>query len=427
MVIGFCYLFRIIRLIRAIRIIYMSFNKYKILNIGLIIILSLNFINITFAQDISGIDVLGEQIQSKKAKVDELQAKVRQLQSSIKARHSQAASLQNQLTILDQRIEQVEIESEITQNQIDQTNLEIAQTQAKISQTESTINSEKDKLALFIRRLNKLDQKSGVEIFLLNKSISEYFNQLEANIKLQEFISSGVGNLKIQKVDLLGKVKNLKDQQSTLEVYDEKLATDQFRLEDQSAARNLLLAETKNSESRFQSQLHEAKAEQVQINVDIQTIEKVIRQKLAGQGPAALQKLGRGPMIYPVPFRGITATFHDPDYPFRYIFEHPAIDLRAAQATPVKAALPGFVARTRDGGLGYSYVMIIHADGLSTVYGHISRILVKEDEFVNQGDIIALTGGLPGTPGAGRLTTGPHLHFETRLNGIPVNPLNYIQ
>lgn len=383
--------------------------------------------NMSLAQDISGIDVLSEQIQSKKTKVDELQAKVRELQSSIKARRSQAASLQNQLAILDQRVEQVEIESEITQNQIDQTNLETAQTQAEISQTESTISSEKEKLSLFIRRLNRLDQKSALEIFLLNESISDYFNQLEANIKLQEVISGGLENLKIQKVNLLAKVKNLKDQQVTLEAYDKKLADDQFRLEDQSAARSQLLAETENSESRFQSQLQAAKAEQIQINADIQTIEKVIRQKLAGQGLGALQKLGSGPMIYPVPFRGITATFHDPDYPFRYIFEHPAIDLRAPQATPVKAALPGFVARTRDGGLGYSYVMIIHADGLSTVYGHVSRILVKEDEFVNQGDIIALTGGLPGTPGAGRLTTGPHLHFETRLNGIPVNPLNYIQ
>jgi len=405
---------------------YSSKFKKSTTLILLTLLFSFSLLNIVAAQDNSGIDVLNEQIQDKKSKVDELQEKVRELQSSIKARRSQAASLQNQLAILNQRVEQIEIESQITQNQIDQTNLEIAQTKAEISQTESTIGSEKEKLSLFIRRLNRLDQKSAVEVFLLNESISEYFNQLEANIKLQESIGGSLENLKKQKVNLLANVKNLKDQHVTLEAYDEKLADDQLRLEDQSAARGQLLAETKNSESRFQSQLQEAKAEQIQINADIQTLEKVIRQKLAGQGPKALEKLGGGSMIYPVPFRGITTYFHDPDYPFRYIFEHPAIDLRAPQSTPIKAALPGFVARTRDGGLGYSYVMIIHANGLSTVYGHVSRILVKEDEFVNQGDIIALSGGLPGTPGAGRLTTGPHLHFEVRLNGIPVNPLNYL-
>ena len=70
--------------------------------------------------------------------------------------------------------------------------------------------------------------------------------------------------------------------------------------------------------------------------------------------------------------------------------------------------------------------MIIHGDGLATVYGHVSAVYVTPDQYVTQGQAIGRSGGMPGGIGSGPFTTGPHLHFEVRLNGLPVDPEKYL-
>ncbi len=199
-------------------------------------------------------------------------------------------------------------------------------------------------------------------------------------------------------------------------------------MEQQRSARAVVLGEARSSEERFKHLLQQAKAEQNKVNTEIRNIEQTIRKRLESLGSAGLQRLGPvTSMIDPVTPRRITTYFYDPHYPFRYLFEHPGLDLAVPQGSPVRAAAPGFVAKVKDGGLkSYSYVVLVHSGGISTVYMHVSKILAKEGQFVNQGDIIALSGGTPGTPGAGRLSTGAHIQFEVRVNGNPVDPLKYL-
>ena len=119
------------------------------------------------------------------------------------------------------------------------------------------------------------------------------------------------------------------------------------------------------------------------------------------------------------PEKGISALFHDPTYPFRHLFEHPGLDLPAPTGTPVKAVAPGYVAWVKVGRQYGNYIMIIHANGTATLYAHLSRTDVEPDQFVARGKVI-------GAVGSTGLSTGPHLHFEVRKNGIPTNPLNYL-
>ena len=99
---------------------------------------------------------------------------------------------------------------------------------------------------------------------------------------------------------------------------------------------------------------------------------------------------------------------------------HTGMDLAVPTGTPIRAALPGTdtVSQYNAGGYGY-YVMIDHGNGLSTLYGHNSRLLAQVGQTVEAGDIIALSGS------TGR-STGPHLHFEVRVNGERTNPRDYL-
>jgi murein DD-endopeptidase MepM/ murein hydrolase activator NlpD len=106
---------------------------------------------------------------------------------------------------------------------------------------------------------------------------------------------------------------------------------------------------------------------------------------------------------------------------------HTGLDIAAPLGAPVGAAADGVVLLATSsvdsaGNLvGYgNYVLIQHRSGLLSVYGHLSKLLVHAGQAVRQGQVI----GLCGSTG---WSTGPHVHFEIRLNGTPVDPAPYIQ
>ena len=121
----------------------------------------------------------------------------------------------------------------------------------------------------------------------------------------------------------------------------------------------------------------------------------------------------------------ISASFHDEEYEKRFGLVHEAIDIPALQGTIVRSTANGIVKSVTDNGLGFNSIVIEH-DGFVTLYGHISAFLVHEGQTVRAGTPIALSGGMPGTPGAGHLTTGPHLHFELIAGGEHLDPLKYL-
>ena len=136
-------------------------------------------------------------------------------------------------------------------------------------------------------------------------------------------------------------------------------------------------------------------------------------------GGKAASYSGAG-FAYPVRYAGVSSPFGNRYHPVlrRYIL-HTGVDL-VAKYVPLRAAKSGVV--TFAGNMsGYGKIIIIrHDNGYETRYAHLSVISTNVGEHVNQGDLIGKTGN------SGR-TTGAHLHFEIRQNGVPKNPMKYLR
>ena len=264
-----------------------------------------------------------------------------------------------------------------------------------------------------------------MEILILNDNFSDFIADLERLEDVQDNLFEGVEELQEIKLALDSDKGALENEKGELDALNNILEGKRGTLDGQKTVKFSLMSNTRGQEAKYQELLNQAKEEQEQINSDIVYLEKVAREKVNRQ--LELDNIKSDGLMWPVISQRITAYFHDPDYPYRYIFEHPAVDIATPQGTAIRAVESGYVAKARDGGnTGYSYIMLVHADSLSSVYGHVNEISVSEDQFVSKGDIIGYSGGMPGTRGSGPLSTGPHLHLEIRLNGVPVDPLNYL-
>lgn len=204
-----------------------------------------------------------------------------------------------------------------------------------------------------------------------------------------------------------------KDEQVIIEDYEAEIqyvpndnwyTTQQVTLQEPSAGRRKVVAVTTYKNGQEQSR-------------------EILKEEIYAEAvPKIVERGTKIPPTYIKPISGgrVSSNFGSRSAPTKGAStNHKGIDWAVPIGTAVVASNAGVV--TKAGwGSGYGYVVYIkHADGRETRYGHLSKVLVKAGQTVSQGQRIALSGN------TGR-STGPHLHFEIRINGTAVNPLKYL-
>jgi murein DD-endopeptidase MepM/ murein hydrolase activator NlpD len=198
----------------------------------------------------------------------------------------------------------------------------------------------------------------------------------------------------------------------------EQVLSDRRAAED--SVRQQVAAEVANQNALL-DQLRARKAEfQSQIAALQRQSDALAAQLRARQSGQALVPSGHGVLAVPIPGAPITSGFGPRTHPiYGDTRMHTGIDFGASAGTPIRAAADGTVVSAGPLG-GYGNATVIdHGNGLATLYGHQSSIAVSPGQRVNRGQVI-------GYVGCTGLCTGPHLHFEVRVRGTPVDPMQYL-
>lgn len=337
-------------------------------------------------------------------------------------------SIDTQLQFLDaqiQRNQQLEavLVSKLRELQVAETRLNVQQQLLRLEMRNVLSRFEK-LLQVYIRVQRKLlDSEGRLNFFQLFVSSAK-----PADVLFQDYL---IGRIQQQMLGIIQQVSGQQEQigqlQTALSAVRFQFQLDQERLQQSAVSlaeqieyQQSLLSNKQEEQQFFLEQLEQARNEQILISQRIEEIATGVTDREYRQFPVEN-------FVWPVaPLLGISAHFHDSGYKSRFGLEHNAVDIPTDQLTPVKAPLSGRVLKVHDAGLGYSYLQLGHKNGLSTVYGHVYAFKVQEGDVVQQGQVIALSGGAIGTKGAGRLTTGPHLHFEVLKDGEHVDPEDYL-
>ena len=165
----------------------------------------------------------------------------------------------------------------------------------------------------------------------------------------------------------------------------------------------------KDDKAKVQNQYKELRAEQLRI--------AALSKSAGNQGPVDPQ--ATGPLSWPLPGRAAGGGVGWRVHPvYKYKSCHTGVDIAASSGTPIRAAASGVVLSTTVSRAYGNMTLIDHGEGMVTMYAHQSRFGVSPGQAVGNQEVI----GYVGSTG---FSTGPHLHFEVHLNGVPYNPMGW--
>lgn len=374
------------------------------------------------ADDCAPDDMLCRQLQDAKQRQSSTSQQLNDIQQSLADAQKKATWTRAYIDELTGEIARHQRAVADTQARLLETDRKIRFTQAEIARREAQLQLRQARLAQRVRMLDK----KGTFDYLAMVVTSQTLSQLVGRVMImRELIRSDqrlVDALRRERDQIKELEQQLEMQRAQLDSLLQQQKDEEAQLEQARRAQQDALAYYAQLEAQFQAQRLELEAQKARIDALVS--------QLQAQYDSQAHRLGGGSGRFAWPEMGpISQGFgcsdllfepYDPNCPTHHF--HAGIDIASPFGTPVASADAGVVAYTNLGwGGGYgNFVLVTHGNGFSTVYAHLSSISVVEGQPVGRGQVI-------GAEGSTGYSTGPHLHFEIRLNGAYQNPLTYLR
>ena len=356
----------------------------------------------------SEIDALEEQR-------DELQAEREDMQAEIDALKDEQAGVLEQKRALDEQNEVYRQELELIEEQVE---LYTRLLDEKAAELEKAMAAEEEQLATYrqhVRAMEENGKYTYLSIIFGSKSLSE----LMSNLDMIGEIMEADKRIYDQYTEARERAEEIKaEYEATLEQLGEK----QEEYEAEKAELEAKIAEASALIEQLEEEINSNYELYLEVLAQEEALESDIQNKIAEleRQEAANSITSTGTYIWPLPGYSPGSAYGWRMHPIYHEMRfHAGEDIGAPTGTPILAADSGVAAVYPDNGNGYgNYIMINHGGGRVTLYAHMSAFAISNGASVTQGQVIGYVGSTGNS-------TGPHLHFEVRVNGATTDPKQY--
>ena len=356
-------------------------------------------------------------IDALKSESSDLSTEKKELQAKLDALAEDKSTAMERKTLLDQQIAATTAQISNVEEQIQNYATLISQKQEELAQAQADEATQYELFCDRVRAMEKRGEISYWSVLFRADSFTDLLSRLDMINEIMDADQRVIDELKDLQVQIETAKTELETSKAEEEAAKAELESRKSELDTQRSEANAVIQQLSANESETEGALADLEAEQDALWAEAQRLSDQLVAQQAANGQST--ESNPGGYIWPVDSRYITSTVGGRESPGGIgSTNHKGTDIgRVGYTSPIYASKAGTVIVSQYSSSYGNYVVISHGSGNTTLYAHMSSRKVSVGQYVNQGDVIGITGSTGNS-------TGPHLHFEVTENGVRVNPLN---